>query len=148
MIAVIQRVKEAWVRVDGREIARIGRGFLVLVGFEKGDPPEALEKCVQKVISLRVFEDERGKMNLGLDAVDGAILLVPNFTLAGDIRKGRRPSWDRALPPDEARERFQELVERFREASPYPVQSGVFQAHMEVGLVNDGPVTLIWRYPE
>ena len=148
MIAVIQRVREAWVRVDGREIARIGRGLLVLAGFEKGDPPEAEGRLVQKVIALRVFEDERGKMNLDLSAVDGEILVVPNFTLAGDIRRGRRPSWDRALPPDEARERFARLVEIFQQESHYPVRSGVFQAHMEVGLVNDGPVTLIWRWPE
>jgi len=148
MIAVIQRVHEAWVRVDGREIARIGKGLLVLVGFEQDDPPEAEDRLVSKVITLRVFEDEKGKMNLDLSAVNGEILVVPNFTLAGDIRKGRRPSWERALPPDAARERFARLVETFQQESPYPVRSGMFQAHMEVGLVNDGPVTLIWRWPE
>ncbi len=148
MIAVIQRVREAWVRVDDREIARIRRGLLVLVGFEKGDPPEAEKRLVKKVITLRVFEDETEKMNRDLSAVDGEILVVPNFTLAGDIRKGRRPSWDRALPPEEARQRFFHLLERFQRESPYPVRAGAFQTHMEVGLVNDGPVTLIWRWPE
>ncbi len=147
MVAVIQRVREAWVRVEGRKVARIGRGLLVLVGLEKDDPPEALDRLVRKVVFLRVFDDDTGKMNRDVQAVGGEILVVPNFTLAGDIRKGRRPSWDRALSPDQARERFQDLVRRFRDASPVPVAAGVFQAHMEVGLVNDGPVTLVWRYP-
>jgi len=124
-------------------VADIGRGLLVLVGVGGEDgSPEAIEWLAGKVHHLRVFEDDGGKMNRSLTDVGGEVLVVPNFTLYGDSRKGRRPSWDAAAPPDRAAE----LVEAFAlalEALGTPVRRGAFREHMEVELVNDGPVTLL-----
>ena len=142
MKAVVQRVKEAWVRVNGEEVGRIGRGLLALVGFEKGDAEVVVPKLADKLVNLRVFEDASGRMNLSVQDVDGGVLLVPNFTLAGDARKGRRPSFDGAMEPGKAEIFFEALV-RSVEATGVPTAAGVFGAHMEVGLVNEGPVTIV-----
>lgn len=143
MKLVIQRVSRASVRVDGATVGSIGIGFLVLVGLAKGDGPEEVDAAAKKVASLRVFEDDAGKMNRGLDEVDGAVLAVSQFTLAGSIRKGRRPSFDGAMPGEEAEPLFDRFVETLR-GHGVPVETGVFGAMMDVELVNDGPVTLLW----
>ncbi len=144
MRMVIQRVSEARVRVGGKVVGEIGRGLLVLVGLERGDQVEQLERAGQRLATLRVFEDDRGKLNLGLDDVDGAVLAVSQFTLAGSIRRGRRPSFDRAMPAEEARPLFEALVADLRRRG-LAVATGVFQAMMDVELVNSGPVTLLWE---
>jgi D-tyrosyl-tRNA(Tyr) deacylase len=144
MIAVVQRVASADVKVDGREVARIGKGLLVLAGVQKGDDQEDTDYMVRKLAGLRIFNDAQGKMNLALDdpAIQGEILAVSQFTLSGDVRKGRRPSFVSAEEPGPAEKKFDELVEALR-ARSIPVRTGIFGAMMEVSLVNDGPVTLI-----
>ncbi len=147
MKAVIQRVARAAVHSGGREAA-IGRGLLVLAGLETGDTPETCAWIAAKIASLRIFEDAGGKMNLSLADVGGEILAVSQFTLAGSIARGRRPSFDRAMAPEAARALFDVFLDRLRDGHPR-VTSGFFQAHMEVELVNDGPVTFILeRGPE
>jgi D-tyrosyl-tRNA(Tyr) deacylase len=116
---VVQRVSEAAVEVEGKEIARIGRGFLVLAGFGREDDDARVDWMARKVASLRIFEDEAGKMASGLDAVDGEILVVPQFTLYGDVRKGTRPSFDHSAPPEVARRSISVSLRRF--APPFPV---------------------------
>jgi len=143
MRAVVQRVKTASVRVDGGEAGAIPRGFLVLVGFSRTDSEDVLRWMARKIASLRVFNDGDGKMNLGLDAVGGEILVVSQFTLYGDCQKGKRPSFERSAPPDAAEALYDRFVSMMREEAPCEVRTGVFQAHMEVSLVNDGPVTLV-----
>jgi D-tyrosyl-tRNA(Tyr) deacylase len=143
MRAVVQRVKKASVAVDGEEVGAIGRGFLVLAGFAKTDDDETLRWMAKKIVSLRVFDDAEGKMNVGLDAVGGAILVVSQFTVYGDCRKGKRPSFDRSAPPDAAEVLYEKFVGIMREEAPCDIRTGVFQAHMDVSLVNDGPVTLV-----
>ncbi|MCS6825005.1 MAG: D-aminoacyl-tRNA deacylase [Caldilinea sp.] len=142
MRAVIQRVSSASVRVNGSEIGRIGRGFVVLVGVAHGDGEAETRLLARKIAGLRVFEDNDGKMNLSLSDVDGAVLAISQFTLYADVRKGRRPSFIDAARPEQAEPLYQRFCELLR-AEGIPVQQGVFQAHMEVELVNDGPVT-IW----
>ena len=142
MRAVVQRVAEASVAVDGAEIARIGRGLVVLVGFARGDTAAHAGWMARKVASLRIFEDETGRMSLALDAVGGEMLVVSQFTLYGDVRKGARPGFDRSAPPEEARALYERFVEFVRAATPVRVVTGEFQAHMRVSLVNDGPVTI------
>ncbi|MBX6422578.1 D-aminoacyl-tRNA deacylase [Thermosulfurimonas sp. F29] len=142
MRAVIQRVKEATVRVEGKEVARIGRGFLVLVGVEKGDGPGDLDWMAGKIAGLRLFEDEAGRMNHDLSQVGGEVLLVSNFTLCGDCRKGKRPSFDPAERPERARELCEALVKALSQKG-LSVKTGVFGAYMQVELINDGPVTVI-----
>ena len=144
MIVVIQRVREAAVSVDGAEVARIDRGMLVLAGIERGDDVANVAAMAEKVATLRIFEDPEGRMNLGLPEVAGSVLAVSQFTLAGDIRKGRRPSFDDALPGPEARPLFDAFVARLRQLG-VPTRTGVFGAMMQVALVNDGPVTLVHR---
>lgn len=143
MRAVVQRVSEACVSIAGREVARIGRGFLVLVGFRKGDAEPALEWTARKIASLRVFQDGDGKMSAALDAVEGEILVVSQFTLYGDVRKGARPSFDQSAPADDARLLYDRFVALMGEHAPGRVATGEFQASMQVALVNDGPVTLV-----
>jgi len=140
---VIQRVSRAEVRVDGKVVGRIGTGMLVLVGLERGDGDAQLERAAHRLTTLRIFEDESGRINRGLDEVGGELLLVSQFTLAGSIRRGRRPSFDRAMPADAAEPLFARFVGRLR-ADGLTVATGSFGALMEVELVNDGPVTLLW----
>ncbi|MEJ5248333.1 MAG: D-aminoacyl-tRNA deacylase [Caldilinea sp.] len=142
MRAVIQRVCSASVRVNGSEIGRIGRGFVVLVGVAHSDGEAEARLLARKIAGLRVFEDNDGKMNLSLSDVGGAVLAISQFTLYADVRKGRRPSFTDAARPEQAEPLYQRFCELLR-AEGVPVQQGVFQAHMEVELVNDGPVT-IW----
>lgn len=142
MRVVVQRVKGASVRVGGEEMGRIGRGLLVLVGFVATDTNEILQWMAQKIVSLRVFNDDNGKMNRDLAAVGGKLLIVSQFTLYGDCRKGTRPSFDKSAPADLAEALYDRFLEILEELVPERVASGVFQEHMEVGLVNDGPVTL------
>ncbi|HAF70946.1 MAG: D-tyrosyl-tRNA(Tyr) deacylase [Acetothermia bacterium 64_32] len=142
MRIVLQRVSRAWVCVSGQEVARIGPGLLLLVGIKAGDSEEELSFWARKVPELRVFPDREGKFNLSLRDVGGEILCVSQFTLFGDCSKGRRPSFSRAAPGPEAQGLFNRFVDLLR-GQGLPVKTGVFGAHMEVGLINDGPVTLI-----
>lgn len=128
--------------VDGKTVASIGRGLLVLLGVAEGDGERQAEWLADKIAGLRIFEDEAGKMNLSVQDVGGSALVVSQFTLLGDCRKGRRPSFSDAAPPEEADRLYQKFVERAR-AGGLRVETGVFQAHMGVHLVNDGPVTLV-----
>jgi len=139
---VIQRVSAASVRVDGAIVGEIGRGLLVLAGVERGDGPAAVKAAAEKLAGLRIFEDAAGKMNLDSAAAGGAFLVVSQFTLAGSIERGRRPSFDRAAPPEEAAPLIEALVDDLR-GRGFQVETGRFRAHMEVALVNDGPVTLV-----
>ncbi len=141
MKAVIQRVQRATVR-SGELEAAIGPGLLVLVGLEAGDTEEVCAWAAAKIAALRIFYDADGKMNLSLQDIGGEILAVSQFTLAGSIAKGRRPSFDRAMKQDEARVLFRRFLELLKAQHPQ-VKSGFFQEHMEVELVNDGPVTFI-----
>ena len=142
MRLVIQRVSSASVRVEGEAVGAIGRGLLVLVGIERGDDLARVRTAAEKLAGLRIFEDADGRMNLDAAAVGGAFLIVSQFTLAGSIERGRRPSFDRAAPPDEAAPLVEALVEDLR-GRGCTVATGRFRAHMEVALVNDGPVTLV-----
>ena len=144
MKLVIQKVSRAAVRVDGETVGAIGLGLLVLVGLEHDDGESQVEKAARRVATLRVFEDEDGRMNRGLDRVGGKVLAVSQFTLAGSIRKGRRPSFDRAMPSTQAEPYFNRFVELLR-GHGVEVETGTFGAMMEVELVNEGPVTLIWE---
>jgi len=142
MRAVIQRVASAQVRVDGQVVGQIGQGFLVLLGIAHADGDEEALYLARKIAGLRVFEDNDGKMNLALGDVGGSVLAVSQFTLYGDVRKGRRPSFIDAARPEHAEPLYQRFC-RMLAAEGVAVQQGVFQAHMEIALVNDGPVT-IW----
>ena len=142
MRAVVQRVKRAEVRVKGKVIGRIGPGLLVLVGIAKEDSPEAGKGLAEKIVRLRVFDDEDGRMNLDVRQAGGAILAVSEFTLYGDCRKGRRPSYAAAASPDDARPLYDAFVESLKESGAR-VETGEFRAMMDVELVNDGPVTLL-----
>ena len=143
MKVVLQRVSRAKVDVGGRTVGQIGRGHLLLVGFTDQDDEDALRWMAEKVIGLRVFLDDEGKMNRGLDEVGGDLLVVSQFTLYGDARKGRRPSFIEAAHPDRAIPLYERFVTLLRERAPAKVETGEFGAMMEVELVNDGPVTLI-----
>jgi D-tyrosyl-tRNA(Tyr) deacylase len=140
--AVVQRVSRAEVRVSGEVVGRIGRGLLVLVGAGQGDNESDAVYLADKVLGLRIFADEAGQMNRGLAEVGGALLVVSQFTLYGDCRKGRRPSFVEALAPEPAEALYRSFVEHARR-SGIPVETGRFRAMMEVDLVNDGPVTLL-----
>jgi len=142
MRLVVQRVSRASVLVGGRTVAEIGPGLLVLVGVGADQIPEEPEWRASKVYHLRIFEDDHGKMHRSISDVDGEVLIVPQFTLYGDARKGRRPSWAGAAPPDVAEGRV-EAFARALEALGARVARGAFQEHMEVDLVNDGPVTMV-----
>lgn len=146
MIAVVQRVLEASVTVQQKETARIGKGVLVLLGVEKGDGTADAQWLADKITNLRIFEDEQGKMNLSLLDISGSALVVSQFTLCADCTRGRRPSFDRSAPPEQAERLYESFVERL---SSYrlEVQTGVFGARMAVQLLNWGPVTFILRHP-
>jgi D-tyrosyl-tRNA(Tyr) deacylase len=140
--AVIQRVTNARVIIGGEEYSRIGPGLLVLVGVEKEDTAEDAAMLARRIVELRIFEDEAGKMNRSIAETGGKILAVSQFTLLGDCRRGRRPSFDPAAPPDLARELYQKFVDEVG-ALGTPVATGVFQAMMDIELTNQGPVTFI-----
>jgi D-aminoacyl-tRNA deacylase len=142
MRAVIQRVQSASVCVDGRMMGKIDRGLLVLVGVGKGDGEKDIAYMVSKLPDLRIFEDASGKFNLSLRETGGGMLVVSQFTLYGDCRKGRRPSFTDAAEPAEAKKLYEQLVFKLREQG-ISVETGEFQAKMEVHLVNDGPVTIL-----
>ena len=142
MRAVVQRVTSACVRVDGRLVGEIGRGLLVFAGVEKGDGAEDLAYVAGKISDLRIFEDAAGKMNLSIREVEGAVLVVSQFTLCGDCRRGRRPSFDDAESPALARVMYEGLIDALR-ACNVMVETGEFQADMAVELINDGPVTML-----
>jgi len=142
MRAVIQRVKSAEVEVDGRPTGKIGKGLLVFVGVGKGDGKTDISFMTSKIPDLRIFEDRSGKFNLSLKETGGEMLIVSQFTLYGDCRKGRRPSFTDAEDPSVARILYEQLVSEMK-GKGIPVQTGEFQAKMEVRLVNDGPVTLL-----
>lgn len=142
MRAVVQRVSSASVSVEGKVAGQIGVGLLVLLGVSRTDNPEAASYLAEKIVNLRIFADPAGKMNLSLLDVRGAALVVSQFTLYGDTRGGRRPSYIQAAPPEEANRLYEEFVRATR-ALGVAVETGVFQAHMMVDLVNDGPVTIL-----
>ncbi|MGM9518240.1 D-aminoacyl-tRNA deacylase [Acidaminococcus timonensis] len=142
MRAVVQRVTEASVTVEGKTIGSIGPGLMVLLGVEKGDTEKDGAYLADKLAGLRIFEDENEKMNLSVQQVGGSILLVSQFTLLGDVRHGKRPSFTQAAPPREADALYEDLADKLRQKD-IPVATGQFQAHMEVSLVNDGPVTIL-----
>ncbi|GKX29386.1 D-aminoacyl-tRNA deacylase [Vallitalea longa] len=142
MRVVIQRVKQASVEVEGEVIGEIGKGLLVLVGFLDTDDMKVYDYMLDKIINLRIFEDSEDKMNLSVKDVNGEICIVPNFTLYGDCRKGRRPSYSSAAKPDKARIIFEEFMKRANEKYD-GIKQGLFQADMKVELLNDGPVTLL-----
>ena len=141
MRAVVQLVKEASVAVAGDLKGKIGKGYLVLIGIEENDTEKDLSYICEKLLGLRVFEDADGKMNRSILDVGGAILLVSQFTLYGDSRKGRRPSYIRAARPEKAIPLYEAMIEQLRAA--LPVETGEFGANMQVSLVNDGPVTIL-----
>ena len=146
MRAVIQRVTYAKVEVEGTIRGEIGPGLLVLLGVARTDRPEDAEFLASKVVQLRIFNDDQGKMNRSLADTGGAMLAVSQFTLYGDCRKGRRPSFDDAAPADQARDLYEQFVTAAQRMG-IRVETGVFQAHMQVSLLNDGPVTLIVESP-
>lgn len=141
MRILLQRVSRASVAVRGGLVSRIGPGLLLFVGVGKDDGFGQYDRLAEKVFNLRVFEDEQGKMNRSLSEVGGEVLVVPQFTLYGDVRKGRRPSWDGAAPPEIAEDRVEAFAKAL-EARGAIVRRGAFREHMQVELVNDGPVTL------
>ena len=144
MISVIQRVKSARVEVDGQVIGQIEQGLLVLVCAEKGDTEAEADKLLAKMLKLRIFSDDAGKMNKSVQDVDGGLLIVSQFTLAADTKGGNRPSFTAAAAPDEGRRLYNYFVDQARTAHPV-VQTGEFAADMQVHLVNDGPVTIPMR---
>jgi D-aminoacyl-tRNA deacylase len=142
MRAVVQRVEKASVTVEGRLVGEIGGGLLVLLGVAKSDRETDADYLIEKIMGLRIFEDEQGKMNRSVGEVSGAILMVSQFTLYGDVRRGKRPSFDEAARPEEARRLYDYAVKKIRDAG-LRCETGEFQAMMKVELVNDGPVTIL-----
>ncbi len=142
MKALIQRVKTASVRIDGQIFSQIGAGILVFLGVEKGDSKTNAEKLAQKLSSLRIFEDENGKMNRSILDTKGEMLIVSQFTLCGDCQKGTRPSFDKSAPPEIANRLYEYFIEQIKTYS-IPCRTGKFGAMMDVSLINDGPVTFM-----
>lgn len=142
MKCVIQRVKEARVDVDGKTVGQIGQGILVFIGVKKTDGDEQLSYMIEKVAGLRIFEDDQGKMNLSARDVNGEFLVVSQFTILGDCKKGKRPSFDAAADPQKGEDFYNRFVEGLKQRG-LKVETGVFRAMMDVSLINDGPVTFI-----
>lgn len=140
MIALLQRVTEAAVRIDDEIVGQVGQGLMVLVGVHRDDEPRDIERLGERILGYRVFSDDGGKMNLSITDIGGGLLLVPQFTLAADTKKGMRASFTRAAPPEKGSEYFDRLVERCRRDLDV-IATGRFGADMQVSLVNDGPVT-------
>ncbi len=143
MRVVLQRVNRGEVRIGGEVVGRVGRGYVLLAGFGPDDDEAALSWMADKILGLRLFPDEEGRMNRGLDEVDGALLVISQFTLYGDASKGRRPSFVGAAAPDDALRLYDRFLALLGERAPGRVESGEFGAMMDVELVNDGPVTLL-----
>jgi len=141
MIALIQRVSEASVSIKGNVVASIGKGLLVLLGMEKDDSALEAERIAEKLLHCRIFEDDQGRLNLDVTAIKGEVLVVPNFTLAADTKKGNRPGFSTALEPNKAEPLFNYLIQQL-ERIHSPIKQGVFGANMQVKLVNDGPITI------
>ena len=141
MIALIQRVSRSSVRVEGRIVGEIGTGVNILVGVVRGDTREDIDRLISKIPVLRIFPDKTGRMNRSLIDIGGSALVISQFTLAADLKKGRRPSFDKAMPPEEARKLYGEFCRKL--SQHVPVEQGIFGAMMEVEILNDGPVTLI-----
>ena len=141
MIALIQRVSRASVDISEKEVAAIGAGLMVLLGIQVDDTDKEARKLAQKTVSLRVFDDDNGNMNLDVKSVEGGVLIVPNFTLAADTSRGNRPGFSTAMPPIDAERLFELFAEETRGLTNI-VQTGVFGADMQVSLVNDGPITI------
>lgn len=146
LIALLQRVTEARVDVDGRTVGAIGRGIVALVGVEAGDSIACADRLVERMLAYRIFPDDQGKMNLDVRQIGGDLLIISQFTLAADTSKGNRPGFQTAAPPEEARALFEVLLGRARKLHDR-VETGVFGADMQVSLVNDGPVTFSLRVP-
>ena len=146
MIGLLQRVSEASVSVDGETVGSIGRGLLVLVGVRRSDTLADALRLTERILGYRVFQDDQGRMNLSVSDLGLGLLLVPQFTLAADTRKGRRASFTGAASPGAGRECFEILLKQCRDRVPQ-VQSGIFGAHMQVALINDGPVTFWLESP-
>ena len=142
MRAIVQRVSEAHVKVDGEILGAIDQGIMVLVGFNDTDNNKSLKYIMDKIVGLRIFQDDQEKMNLSVEHVNGGILIIPNFTLYGDCKKGKRPSFIAAAKPEHARDLFHSFVNMVKERYN-DVEEGRFQADMKVHLINDGPVTVI-----
>ncbi len=145
MICLIQRVKSASVKVEEKFISSINYGMLIFIGFEKGDSEEVFDKAIDKILNLRIFDDEEGKLNKSILEISGEILLVSQFTLAGDIKRGRRPSFDNALEPEKSSIYFENFYNKLKSFS-IKVEKGIFGAKMEIQLINDGPVTIIGKW--
>ena len=143
MRAVLQRVQKGSVTVEGKIIGEIGRGIMVLFGMMESDDKKVIEYMLDKVINMRIFEDEAGKMNLSLLDIKGELLIIPNFTLYGDARKGTRPGYSSGASPQKARDIFEQLVEYAKTLPIQKVATGEFQADMKVEIINDGPVTIL-----
>ena len=147
MRVLVQRVSRASVSAEGREVGGIGPGLVLLVGIRETDAPAAVEFCADKCAELRIFDDAQGRLNRSVRDVKGEVLAISQFTLYGEIRKGRRPSFSRAAAPDLARPLYEAFIERLEEQG-IRVARGVFGAHMSVEIHNDGPVTLLVEYPD
>ncbi len=141
MIVVLQRVNRSWVEIDGKVVSEIEKGINILLGVVKGDTTEDIDKLVKKIPFLRIFEDEKGKMNLSLIDIKGEALVISQFTLAGNVKKGRRPSFDQAEEPERAKQLYELFVKKLSEY--LPVKTGIFAANMKVFIENNGPVTFV-----
>ncbi len=143
MKAVIQRVIKSDVKINGKTVGEIGNGFMILLGVMQGDTKADADKLVKKIPNLRIFEDENGKMNLSCLDINGEMLVVSQFTLCADCSHGRRPSFIKSAPPEEANTLYEYFVEELKKAGVSKVETGEFGADMKVGLINDGPVTIL-----
>lgn len=142
MRAIIQRVSQANVKIKGKLVGEIGKGLLVLLGVGKEDTEEDIEYLIKKILNLRIFGDEKGKMNVSLLDIEGELLIVSQFTLYGDVRKGRRPSFTDSASPDKAKKMYEQFIKKCIEQN-IDVETGEFGAEMDVSLINDGPVTIL-----